>query len=424
MAEELALILQGGVKISAPIPTRAKTGTQGGTLGCFAREKTGSKRYVLLTNQHVVNFNSIDLAGAKGRRICFEDYTDCDDRFVLRSCSRVIARVLNNEYNDFIDAAIVALKPSWKGGEAIKFRTELTDGVEFSSPLPIVGTMDLRGKPDSFFAQTPFNIVKFGSTTRKTAGRILTADYPNATFPRDSGESEGPPGARSPTGQIMVEADASFASFADHGDSGSVIVTPDGHVVGLLYGISTAHPKRAYAAHIGDVTERFNIEILTTSTAPDTTTVPANNLDGVPDNKGQLKGAEALGRVLAARGVLVESLPGRNLLSFVDRHEAELMRLAGEKARLKVAWGHYGGHEIAWELLTTICEPTHELPAVIEGHAVAASIAAISRQVKRYASPELRRDLDECEALAASLVGRRWEDIVATSDSRRGILQV
>lgn len=124
----------------------------------------------------------------------------------------------------------------------------------------ITGIFDLKDKYpmyQDFIKDFPlgYPVKKCGRTTGVTSGKITHVNYNCTDDNKEFGKS------RSVYGQLYIKGDVQ--RFADHGDSGAVIVDNQNRVVGLLW---LADPILGFgiAAPIKQVMNELNIEVLTT----------------------------------------------------------------------------------------------------------------------------------------------------------------
>jgi hypothetical protein len=106
-------------------------------------------------------------------------------------------------------------------------------------------------------ATVGMNVQKRGRTTEHTYGQIVSTDF---TVTINYGSDVG---SHTLHHQIRIAPDtARNPRFSDHGDSGSVILTDDRHVVGLLYGGST-DGSMTFANPIASVLDELSVDLLT-----------------------------------------------------------------------------------------------------------------------------------------------------------------
>lgn len=171
----------------------------GGTLGCLAILNDGSGKIVGLTNQHVTAMNTEDNDPVLINKIAqpFKHICCC-------CCEKnIIGQVLNSKKDSKVDCAI------------IEFHDDILNGIQSGGTLAeILGIGKIDGK------QIPVNgtkVKKRGAGTGYTEGIVKDVAFDDQ--------------------QILIEPAEGFEKFADFGDSGSVVLTEQNRVIGLLWGI-------------------------------------------------------------------------------------------------------------------------------------------------------------------------------------------
>jgi len=202
-----------------------------GTLGFFAQHADCTIGFV--SNNHVVAESD---HGLHGDEVLHPG--PCDGG---RSPDNVIGHLfgtyptLQQKRGAVVDAAFVRLR----------------DGIEYDPSR--IGS-SLRLKQTRVPIHTQSEVVKFGRSTKLTRGRItafglrnLDVDYPvikRVFFDR----------------QIEITPEDPNQRFSEHGDSGSLVVNPDGHPIGLLFAGSTR--GLSYANPIEDVLSELRVTLL------------------------------------------------------------------------------------------------------------------------------------------------------------------
>lgn len=201
-----------------------------GTLGCFVRTVAG--KVMILSNNHVL---ANENAARKGDAILQPGPDDGGSK-----PGSVVAKLhafitLKRRGTNLLDCAVAILE----------------DGLSFD-PRTLRGLGKLSGTaeltPDSI------RVAKVGRTTGKTRGRITAFELDNLVVSYDIGNLRF-------DNQIEIEGSGD-RSFSDGGDSGSVIVNPDGKAVALLFagseeggrngkGLTYATPLHAVLSTLG-----------------------------------------------------------------------------------------------------------------------------------------------------------------------------
>jgi hypothetical protein len=224
-------ILPSSASLSIGMPAAHFRGRIG-TLGCFARRNSDG-HIGFVSNNHV---------------IAAEDFgTDGDDivRFGNEAPEQVIGR-LAGDY------------PRLKNGSGLVdcAFARIVDDVKFEAGAIGPGEL-LRSTPAS--PTVSFNVRKVGRTTGRTEGRISAFKLTDVVVNYSIGKLVF-------REQIEIESTSSLA-FSAPGDSGSLIFTPDGHPVGLLYAGSPiggpGNTGLTYANPIAAVFDALNVRLVT-----------------------------------------------------------------------------------------------------------------------------------------------------------------
>ncbi|MBM4764824.1 IPT/TIG domain-containing protein [Bacillus sp. B15-48] len=219
-------ILKGGIEIGKTLifDLNGNGHMQSGTLGCIVRRRSDSRKY-FLTCEHVASHISCNVLDPQGHcsgsnlhnYMNMTIYQPADE-----TPSFVIGQCVDASIN--LDAAII--KPNSQR--------------DITNTIQEIGAV--RGKG---FVSPWEPVWKRGRTTGLTNGLV------RAILPEHS---------NTPTTLEIVGFPIS-AKFADHGDSGSVIVNSRQEVVGLLNSISDQSGTTAYATLIDPICDALNIDI-------------------------------------------------------------------------------------------------------------------------------------------------------------------
>ncbi len=197
-----------------------------GTLGALVRD-TATGATMALTNFHVACVNNTWTVGDRMVQQALNDGGNAAGQF---------GSLTRATLSDQVDGSVVTLDA----------------GRAWSASVHDVG--DVAGTQA---ATVGMNVQKRGRTTEHTFGRIVSTDF---TVTINYGSDVG---SHTFHHQIRIEPDtARNPRFSDHGDSGSVILTDDRHVVGLLYG-GTTDGSMTFANPIASVLSELGVELLT-----------------------------------------------------------------------------------------------------------------------------------------------------------------
>ena len=203
-----------------------------GTIGCFVRKTDGQPEELdadtlLLTNAHVLHPDLI-------LDIALSDNNLYQNESILgANCIGVVDK--NKKYCQFgytVDAALALCDA----------------GVEASNYVWKVGKIKGIAK-----AINQEKVLKFGRTTGRTVGVVDDIDFSTTVKTRGKGERF--------FHQIRI-VPAKGGRFADHGDSGSVILNGNGELVGLLFMADTQRYEYAAANHIHNVFEALGVTLI------------------------------------------------------------------------------------------------------------------------------------------------------------------
>lgn len=217
--------LCGGMDIGHT-PINDPTGTAhilAGTLGCVVRRRSDNRRH-FLTCEHVVSHKNCDVLDEKGR--CdgpnLHDYQYMSMHQPANdSPFSIIGQCVEASID--LDAAII----------------NPTSSRSISNTIKEIGP--LKGKNKIVNLCEP--VWKYGKTTGKTNG-LVKSIIPNGTQP-----------------YYEIVSVPAQTRFADHGDSGSVIVNSQQEVVALLFGITDESGTTGLATMIDPICDELNIDI-------------------------------------------------------------------------------------------------------------------------------------------------------------------
>lgn len=208
--------LRGGIQVKNEF-VQDDTRALAGTIGCLAKS-TLTLEVMALTCQHVSMAGQASVGVAVGQ-----------PKYVVSCCCctyNSIGTVSQAIQNDQIDCSIVKLDP------------DLAEEVEGAGGLnEVEGIGTLTGAAQAVCFET---VTKRGRTTELTTGTVSDVLFEGS--------------------QILINPTAP-ATFADLGDSGSVIVNSSQKVIGLLWATDVATRTKGVANHIGPVMRALQIMI-------------------------------------------------------------------------------------------------------------------------------------------------------------------
>ncbi len=214
--------LRGGISVKNEfVQTGEKT--LAGTLGCLVK-LVADLRVMALTCQHVMTAGQAQLGVNIGQ-----------PKYVVSCCCctyNAVGTLFKATKNDRIDCALVQLD------DDIANEIETADGV---NEIEEIGT--LTGAANAVCFET---VTKRGINTGLTTGRVIDVLFEGSQILIEP-VPPGPPPA--------------IQTFADLGDSGSVVVNSSKQVIGLLWAVDSATHNRGVANHIGPVMRDLQIVI-------------------------------------------------------------------------------------------------------------------------------------------------------------------
>lgn len=323
--------LLGGIQITSSKKTLKEYVTEWylGTLGCIARLQSDDS-IVLLSNHHVMFAKGAVIGDGISQPVYLN--------FFCCKCN-IVAEIIDGIFDDTIDAAIARLDPNVAAENTI-FGIE---GPIAGSDTAVVGDI----------------VIKVGRDTGLTMGKVT-----------DIAGSTQEVNGHQMLNQIVIEAadedgNSTNGTFADTGDSGSVIVRKsDNKVVGLLHGREPGNRSIGYACHIGDVENRLNIRIIegnfTTGGGTQARLAPESG-----SARSTQKAAEdPLGLL---QNKLDQSPAGRTIQDVIDQHLQEIAFLVNQRRPVTVVWQRKKGPSYLAALLRQAKEPAYRIPDEIDG---------------------------------------------------------
>lgn len=305
----------GGAKIGIDV-----SGSGLGTLGCFVRTADG--KVAILSNYHVLMDGGADIGVGQ------PDHSD----LLCCTCNEIaktVAKKTNAATVDELDCAIAVLKP----------------GVRFQPKIRTIkrpdGTVELEGLLTGSEAAT------FGDTVWKVGERTgLTRGIISAVSP-----------------QVEVSPSPPFAYFANHGDSGSVIVElSTGRVVALLSRIDKEivdGGKLGLGTPIAPVLSELGVTIIPSSEGEGTVL-------GWDEDRIGLVAEPRPEDVFAAIADRLQMTPsGGGILSLYRHHAKEISTLVNQCRPVTIAWQRNAGPTSLAAVIRSVREPIYRLPSIL-----------------------------------------------------------
>jgi hypothetical protein len=400
--------LVGGIEISdSPFENLS---TQSGTLGCIVTTADGkmaalSCEHVLKHKMHIdmrvyqpffdecLGFQCNKIGQSiEGREDYFQHngtsfWVDCaigvldsgiDRRFRLR---RVIHKVVDGPSDVPLPEGVKGIVRVDGTGQIVAIRDEAG---------ALVDTTRIKGTASAL----PGTLVwKVGNRTGLTAGLV---EDPLGTVGDEDSDTDN-------HNVILVRPLAGYKfedvqQFADHGDSGSMLVDLSNRVVGIVTGIFKHKDEDgksqwfAYACNIDPVLAFLKVTI---NPSPDPASPTAAVLAAVEeDGPDEVDFGERF-HGLAARARTTPA--GLTLMRLIERHAAEVYDLVNRRRAVTVVWHRHRGPAFVALFARALGNSAGVLPAEADGVSLGSMVAAMGAALRQHGSPGLRSDVEKYE---------------------------
>ena len=338
----------GGIQITNGIEDFDSGGhltMEGGTLGCLATNADG--KTVLLSNWHVLSANSGKKGDAVYQPLPVHDGPPPSLGETPKrptSSDNAIAKITDLQVSTDVDCGIATINTCYS--------LCCNCGVHFDNRIQGLAINSSDVITDVGVAVAGQQVVKVGSVTGRTVGKIRTLTAAPITIKRDGTNYTF-------TNQIEITP-VSGPIFSDHGDSGAAIIgLTDGKIIGLLFATDADPSDPSTAANdINKVISALKITInVTKPAAPGFSSAAlATRVDTEPDS---------LLEVLGAR--LSHTADGRALLAGLERHHDETIALVNDDRRVTVTWHRHHGPQWLAHAARQARHPGYELPETVDG---------------------------------------------------------
>jgi hypothetical protein len=411
--------LAGGIQVQT-----AHTSAGTGTLGAILVHRDDPAQVFALTNFHVVDSGSEDAevdVTRVGQPTNFASSTKC--------CSHQFGTFEAGGIDEVRDAAAVQLDPGTQW---------LAEVVDLG---PISGTHTITVAEA---ATLTYFVQKRGAKTRLTGGTVeaVNAEHTTGGFHRHN--------------VIIVRPlfnpaipDDEITYFADHGDSGSVVLNEDREVVGVHVDGAIDEDlgiRKGIELPIGvllglfETEDELPLEVATADASGIVQTVPGPSALRVPEELvSAMRVTEPGVRVLAPAGAhlrpgaavpseellaavrarLDASPAGRSVAALWTVHQAELVGLVQQQRRVAVVWHRCGGPALVQTLIRMAAHHDLELPKTVNGQPLDECLSRIHDAFAAKASPELRVALRTARDALPDLAGLAYPDIIAALEGVR-----
>lgn len=389
--------LVGGIGIADMKQFLAGTGDlHMGTLGFFATANGASGRdnIVLLTNNHVF----ANAGGVNGDRVYQPRLTETASGDVVMpppDAQHPIGTIDNigqqgqyaytydgdtaagSYYVDCATAKIDTCFSSWCNCNCgVSFANSIL-GLAIGGSDAIEGVQRVRSQDLPSGGTYP--VTKVGRTTGRTVGKIVDA----AGTTTDSSSVDQ-------TDVLLIENVGPNCGggtvFADHGDSGSVIVNDDRKIVGLLYGGDTG-AGTGHACHIHPVTDYLHITMVSSAHL-------AGASSAMAEVMATTEGGLAVARAAALREQIVTSAAGRAWRALVDAHRDEVFHLVNRVRPVTVAWHRLHGPDFLAHAIQAGRHADYAMPRELLGVQRNDALRQLFAVLRQHGSAPLRATID------------------------------
>lgn len=364
--------LRGGIAIA----TEKSTGP--GTLGWFGTRESDNAA-VLLTCQHVlypvmVVGDQFAKDGDKVSQVKYSHSCCCDSNVIGTS----IIGIKEDPNLPMVDCAIAKLNGSRPVNLIISNKTP--------------DIIRVRGTDDAIIG---VEVRKIGARSLLTRG--IVADLGVVSSPNEQATlPDGTVVAKYKDRFLVVPAPgetyrntADHVAFAEHGDSGSVIVDVEDKIVGMLnQGVHGAAWATA-ADHIRNVLSALEAkgQKITLSISP------PDHLSGI-----YLGPRVGRGSVIASDLPLLERLAhtrtGERVVPVIRKNREEVMGLINHCRPVTVAWHRHQGPAFMAHLIKSARQPDYIMPNEVEGVTRETLLIKIVTALRAHGSASLRHDLE------------------------------
>lgn len=363
----------------------------GGTLGCLVSLDNEDSRdnIGILSNKHVLDAGLND-------RVFHPFFNNPSSIDTLRTENEgVIAKMYNvgtksnvnfhypgdsdpTEHPYHIDCATAKVTTSHSSccptNCGTKYKPEIKD---------IGGIRGIRRlQPSDLTDGTPFVVKKIGRRTGLTRGHVVDV---NVTYPATGDQKHG-------TILIAPFEDncEGLRKFADQGDSGSMILTEQNEVVGLLYSIPDVPSDNDFfghgiASHIHPVLDFLSCTIITSSESSDSDRRQKAKTDSAHND--QLKKLK--------QDFISQGPEYKKMYWVLEKNRAEAVRLVNHKRPVTVVWHRNHGPAFVAHFIKNFRNPNHKVPLSIKGTTLPHLLKVMRHVIYEYSSLELKKAIDQ-----------------------------
>jgi hypothetical protein len=393
--------IKGGIAITNRIIDLNEEGTRAqmsvGTLGCMATYNPDGKP-VVLSNWHVLYGNH----ARNGERVYQPAPTTLptlsinDLPYRPTDDTNAIGRLLKKSITSKVDGAIAHID----GCYSLCCRC---CGIDYINEIR---GLNVGGNPGSNFiegesaAVAGETVYKVGRSTDRTVGRVVEPNYPTFEIRKQGTTYRF-------YNQIQIALTDTSRRFSADGDSGSVIINDNNHIIGLLFasgreetttGDTTTVEYFSLANHIADVKNELDISInITPSSSPTRgkSTRPRPRATFVADTDIKWK---------SLKQIMLSTERGREYYSLAEKHQEEVIRLVNQNRAVTVAWHRGRGPAFLAAIINAVQQEQDVIPKQIEENSLIDLLKAMANVLKQQGSIELQHDLEYYEDEILDLV--------------------
>lgn len=378
----------------------SKTRISAGTLGCIAVDQTDNVP-VLLSNWHVLFANT----GQEGDKVFQPAPTSLpalslsDLPFRPSDDADRIAVIRRNAISQKVDGAIAAIDIS---------SCCRCCGIHYSNEI---NGLSIAGRPprNTIVGDQPavsgMTVFKVGRSTLRTEGLVIDDKYPSFSITLDGTTYTF-------DSQIAIQNVDQTLPFSGHGDSGSVVISLDNKIVGLVFGGGrnvtvggVIRPFVSIANHIADVLSELKIRIEYSS---DVVLTAATTSIDLPRSEEQLHVPEFY---RAFREHLESHEQTALIINLGRQHQAEVAYLVNHCRPVTVTWRRSQGPAWLAAVIGAVRDGHYKLPPAIKGVTLEQALGRMRAVLSQHGSAELNQSLRRTEADELIKVTRNCGDV-------------
>lgn len=362
----------------------------GGTLGCLTtlNNETSKDNIGILSNQHILD-------GGVNTSV-YHPFFDATGSSILTNKSKnegVIARIYNTgtqsnvnfhypEDSDptahpyYLDCALAKVTTSFSSCCSTNCGTKFSPVIEDIGPIRGIK----RIQPGDINPATPIMVKKRGRRTGLTRGKVhsVNASY-NSSNPKH--------------GVILIEPIENncegLRKFADHGDSGSVIVNEHDEVIGLLFSIPKVPENEPFygfgiVSPIHPVLDYLNTTIIVTPLSVDA------NRFLVDAKKTRLKSINDIKNEFINKNELC-----KDLYRIFEKYRSEVVELVNHHRPVTVVWHRNFGPQFVAHFIKNFNDPGHKVPTEINNVSLKQLLKVMRKTLAENGSKGLKAAIDQ-----------------------------